>query len=159
MRSTLLIALVAIVMSGCSVSMSANSSNDANSKNSNSASPSPSPSATKSETETGKDKPPTSMSISEFMSSSDRSNNGRIVTVTGGQLDKISYDSLLIRDGAGAAFYCYGSFSDYTDMSSKIDSMRQAGKSPGATVTGTFSLESDYGKPDLKSCILTDLKK
>jgi hypothetical protein len=99
------------------------------------------------------------MSISEFMSNTDTSNEGRIVTVTGGNLDTIASDSLLIRDGSGSAFHCYGSFNEYMSTATTIDSLRQKGKSPGAVVKGAFKLDSAYGKPDLSPCVLIDLKK
>lgn len=129
-----------------------NNANNTASKNTNSTAQT-SPTA-----EPKKDLPPTSMYISDFLSSYDQANEGRIVTVTGGNLDEISYTSLLIRDGSGYAFHCNGSFSDYMDMKTTIDDLRAKHRSPQATVKGTYA-KGPGSSPDLSNCVLTDVKK
>lgn len=164
---TTMILIVAIAFStmfiaGCNFSLG-NGSNASNSNNSNKAANASNSSNSSSETNKdnvadNKDKPPVTMSISEFLSSNDKDNEGRMVTVTGGQLDEISSDSLLIRDGPGYAFHCYGSFSEYMSTKTKIDSLREQHRSPGATVKGIYKMAS-YGSPELGPCVLVDLVK
>ncbi len=157
MKTLILVMAVAFAfaLSACGGS---SSSNDSNAKNSN-GSPSPSPSSSlAAEKDQGKDLPPTSMDVAEFLGSYNKENEGRIVTVTGGLLDQISYNSLLIRNGASYAFYCNGDFSSYMEMKTRIDDLRYKGKSPTATVKGIYGVDSN-GSPSLSGCVLTDIKK
>jgi len=155
MKITILTVTILLVFSACGMLGSKNA-NNSNSKAANSASPSPS--STPTEIDKGKSLPPTTMSVGEFMTSYDADNEGRTVTVDGGELDSISYSYLLIRDGSGYGFNCNGSFSEYMDMQSRIDDLRYKKRSPSVTVKGTYTRGSN-GKPDLSSCILIDIKK
>lgn len=151
--------LIIAASAACTKSVSTEKLSNGNSGNSIYASTSnSSPAVSNKEDVADKDTTPLTMSISEFLASNDSEKVGRIVTVTGGQLDAIAYDSLLIRDGPGYAFHCYGSFSDYMSMSTQIDSLRQRGRAPGATVKGAYKMSS-YGSPELGPCVLVDLKK
>lgn len=148
---------IALTLSACGGL--ANSANNTNSKSSNGSSASPSPSGSlASDKETGADLAPTTMSVSEFMTYYDKANEGRIVTVEGARLEEISYSSLSLRDGSGYGFSCGGSFSEYMEMKTRIDDLRYKNQSPIATVKGIYT-EGTNGKPALKSCILTDIKK
>lgn len=146
-----------IFVGACNFSVGTGS-NTSNSNNANSTNTSNSSSETNKTVVESRDMTPLTMSISEFIASNDKDNEGRTVTVTGGQLDEISYDSLLIRDGAGYAFHCYGSFSEYMSTKTKIDSLRQQHRSPGATVRGIYKMSS-YNSADLSPCVLVDLVK
>lgn len=66
--------------------------------------------------------------------------------------------SLLTRNGAGYAFYCYGDFSEYMNGAAKIDSLRQESKSPVATVKGTYKKGNGNGA-DLGPYVLLNLGK
>lgn len=145
-----------VLLAACGKASDTNSVNASNSKNSNSASPSSAVSPA--DIDKGKTLPPTSMDIYDFIGVYDADNEGRIVTVTGGLLEEISYNSLLIRDGSSFAFSCEGNFSEYMEMKTRIDDLRYKHKSPVATVKGIYSKDSS-GKPTLKSCVLTDIKK
>ena len=162
MKSIILTIMLAAVLSACGKSAAETSAtNTANSRSENSSSSpgsSSSPELTKKDDEP-KDMTPLTMTVSDFIGSYDASKEGRMVTVTGGLLENIAYNALRIRNGSsGYAFYCNGSFSDYTKMSPQIDSLSQQGKSPRATVKGIYKKGVGSGA-DLESCILTDLEK
>ncbi|MEQ1605076.1 MAG: hypothetical protein ABL999_09420 [Pyrinomonadaceae bacterium] len=150
MKTKLLITFAAVVLCSCGGSTS---NNAANSRNANSVS------QTNKEKEPPKDMTPMTMDISEFMGTFDASKEGRMVTVTGGQLDAISYGTLTIRNRSGYAFSCSGSFGDYMSMAPKIDSLRQSHRSPDVVVEGKYSKSSYDNSTALSSCILVDLKK
>lgn len=156
MKQTILLAAI-LALAACGGSNS-NNQNTGNSKNSNASNSSSSASSTPANTEPGKNLPPTTMSVGEFMIGYDKENEGRIVTVTDAVLEEISYSSLLMRDGAGYGFSCNGSFSDYMDMKTRIDDLRYKHKSPLATVKGIYSTGTN-NRPALNSCVLTDIKK
>ena len=158
MKLIIITTMLAVVLSACGKSEETSSTNSSNSKTANSSSSSsssPEPSRKDSEP---KDMTPLTMSVSEMVGSYDESKEGRMVTVTGGRLEEIKYNSLMIRDGSSYAFYCNGSFSDYTKMAPQIDSLKTQGKSPVATVKGIYQKGVGSGA-DLESCILTDLAK
>jgi ABC-type Fe3+-hydroxamate transport system substrate-binding protein len=159
---TVMLVVVVVVLSACGRSAetsSTNSSNStsANSSNSSSSSSSSSPELTKKDSEP-KDTTPLTMTVSDIVGNYDESKDGRMVTVTGGLLEEMKRDSLLIRNGASSAFYCYGDFSQYMDGAPKIDSLRQQQKSPVATVKGIYKKGNGYGA-DLGPCVLMDLGK
>ncbi|MBS1797238.1 MAG: hypothetical protein JSS81_25655 [Acidobacteria bacterium] len=91
---------------------------------------------------------------------------GRMLTVTGAELWEIQYSMLHIgaKYGSYSSGYiiCEGSFSEYQPYASKIADLRKAGKSPGATVKGTFSrvaVDGGYTQVHLSPCVLADLEK
>lgn len=120
---------------------------------------SPSPASSPVERDKGADLAPITVSAGEFLRYYDEENEGRIVTVTGGQLEEISYSSLRIRDGGGYAFTCNGSFSEYMSMKTTIDDLRYKNRSPTATVKGVYAKATYDNKATLNSCVLTDIQK
>lgn len=91
---------------------------------------------------------------------------GRMMTVTGAELWEIQYSMLHIgaKYGSYSSGYiiCSGSFSEYMPYSSKISDLKRQGKSPGATIKGTFSkvvMDAGYTQVHLDPCVLSDLEK
>jgi pectate lyase len=158
MKLLITVIYLAVVLTGCGTSASNTAANTANSKNANLAGASNTSSESNTDTAALKDTTPLNMNVSDMIVTVDSEKVGRMVTVTGGQLDKISYNSLLIREPGGRAFYCYGDFGDYTKMSAKIDSLSSQGRAPGATVKGIYKVASIGTGGELSPCVLTDLK-
>ncbi|MBV9242013.1 MAG: hypothetical protein JO314_08390 [Acidobacteria bacterium] len=107
------------------------------------------------------DMTPISMDVSEMVSGSgDQDKVGRMVTVTGGVLENIDSDKLRIRgEYGGAAFYCYGDFSDYMSMADRVRALSQGGRSPKATVKGMYKIASIGTGGELNPCVLSDIQK
>lgn len=158
MKLMVILAISAMLLSACGKGADSAALNTANSNAANSSGVSNSSSETNKKAAETKDTTPLTMPVSDIVGSYDAEKDGRTVTVTGGLLEEMRRDSLLIRSGAGAAFYCYGDFSSYMDGASKIDSLRQQGKSPVATVKGTYKKGSGSGA-ELGPCVLMDLGK
>lgn len=119
-----------------------------------------------------KDTSPVNISASDLVSEAKSSSQGmekyrgRLMTVTGAELWEIQYSMLHIgpKYGSYSSGYiiCSGSFGDYTTYSTKISDLRRQGKSPGATIKGTFSkvvIDSGYTQVHLDPCVLSDLEK
>ncbi|MFT3742914.1 MAG: hypothetical protein QM785_01345 [Pyrinomonadaceae bacterium] len=156
MKTKLIITLAAITMCACG-GVSSNSANNANSSSLNTSNRT----AVTKEAETPVPVlEPTTMSAYDVVGLNyKKEDEGRIVTVTGGKLEAIEYDSLRISDINGG-FYCTGSFSEYQSMKTRIDDLRYKHQSPTVTVKGQYT-KSSYS-PDrvsIKNCILTDLKR
>jgi hypothetical protein len=158
MKLIILAAMLAIGLSACGKSADTSAANTANSKTANSSNVSNSSSETNKDAAEKKDMSPLTMPVSDIVVNYDPEKEGRTVTVTGGRLEKMERNSLLIRDGAGPAFYCYGDFSDYMSGAPKIDQLQQQGKPPVATVKGTYKKGNGSGA-DLGPCVLMDLGK
>jgi hypothetical protein len=91
---------------------------------------------------------------------------GRMMTVTDAELWEIQYSMLHIGAKYGSYYsgyiICSGSFSEYEPYSSKISDLKKQGKSPGATIKGTFSkvvTDSGYTQVHLDPCVLSSLDK
>jgi len=162
--------LLAVVL-GCNWSFgsNSNSTSNANSSNGNRSSAysnsnddyaygSPAPD---SNSDSARNMTPTTMDISEMTSGSgDKEMEGRMVTVTGGVLEHIDSTTLRIRGAYGGyAFYCYGDFSDYVSMASRVDSLSQSGHAPKATVKGVYKVSSTGNGGELSPCVLSDIQK
>lgn len=163
MKLLVMITFLTAVLTGCGGASGGNTAaNNSNSKNANTANVSNSSSSSETNTnaDASRDMTPLALNVSDMVEGSGESQNvGRMATVTGGVLDKISYDSLLIRQPGGRAFYCYGDFGDYTSMASKIESLSAQGKAPRATVKGIYKIASVGSGGELSPCFLTDLDK
>jgi ABC-type Fe3+-hydroxamate transport system substrate-binding protein len=161
MKSIILTVMLAVALSACGKSAetaSTNSSNSTSANSSNSSSSSSSSPESTNKNSEPKDMTPLTMPVSDIVGNYDESKDGRMVTVTGGLLEEMKRDSLLIRDGVNSAFHCYGDFSQYMDGAAKIDSLRQQQKSPVATVKGIYKKGTGYGA-ELGPCVLMDLGK
>lgn len=80
--------------------------------------------------------------------------------MTGGVLEEIRSDSLLIRGQyGGSAFYCYGDFTEYMSMADKVKSLGYSGKSPKVTVKGVYKIASVGTGGELNPCVLSDIQK
>jgi hypothetical protein len=162
MYKRLIAVLCATVLTACgSMGNNATANNSANSKNNNGQTTTSNVSETNANASASPvDTTPLTMTAFDMVNGDgEKDKEGRMVTVTGGQLDKISYDSLLIRTPGGAAFYCYGDFSDYTKMADRIESLSAQGKAPGATVKGIYKVATVGTGGELNPCVLTDLVK
>ena len=170
----LTILLVATVLAaaalGCKWSFGSNADVSTNSNNSN-RSPSNnrnsddddndySSNSNSSSSNSAKDLTPKSIDVSEMTSGSDKELEGRLVTVTGGVLESIDSDKLMIRGQyGGAAFYCYGSFTDYLSMADRVRSLSQSGRAPKATVKGMYKASTVGTGGELDPCVLTDIQR
>jgi hypothetical protein len=155
MRTQLIIALAAIAMCSCGGAKS----NAANNSNANSSSSSNRTASTKAAETPAQVLEPTTMSATDLVGAYRKENEGRLVTVSGGQLETIGYSSIQISTISGS-FTCSGDFADYQSMKTRIDDLRTKHQSPSVTVKGIYATSSYSGdRPALKSCILTDLKR
>ncbi|HEV7700027.1 MAG TPA: hypothetical protein VGO43_07345 [Pyrinomonadaceae bacterium] len=138
----------------------ANNSNNTNRSSSNRdddddlASSSPTPDA-------NRDITPQTLSVSDMVEGSgDEDKVGRMTTVSGGVLEKLESDSLLIRAPyGGAAFYCYGDFDEYMSTSERVRSLAASGRSPKVTVKGVYKIASVGTGGELNPCVLSDIEK
>lgn len=158
MKLIIILAISTVFFSACGKSADSAALTTANSNSANSSTVSNSSSESNKKAAETKDMTPLTMPVSDIVGNYDEEKDGRTVTVTGGLLDEMKRDSLLIRDGAGYAFFCYGDFSAYMDGTPKIDSLRQQQKSPVATVKGVYKKGNGIGA-DLGPCVLMDLGK
>lgn len=159
MKAQILILLLAVSLTACGSAATNGNANNSNSKNSNTTSASNS-SETNSNSDVAKDMTPLDLSPADMAyGEGDKEKVGRMVTVKGGLLEKVSYNSLLIRDPGGRAFTCNGDFSEYTKMADKVESLAAQGKAPKATVKGVYKIASVGTGGELSPCVLADLEK
>lgn len=141
-------------------------SSNSKDKDNSTASASPSPDAYSTPADTSPATVSASTIIAEAKSSDTDKYNGRLVTITDGELWEIMYSHVKIGQKYGTYsdgyIICNGSFSDYTPYADKISQMEKAGKSPGATVKGKFShvkTDMGYTQVHLDPCVISDLEK
>ena len=161
MKKIIFIILCAFGLDACGMGANSNA-NAINSKNSNLANNSNANAQSNRDADVSRDTSPLTLRVSEMVGSGgfDATKEGRMATVEGGLLDKISYSSITVRDGLGSAFECSGSFSDYMSSAPRIDELASQRRSPGVTVMGIYG-KSSYSDSTaaLRSCVITDLKK
>lgn len=146
---------VALVLTACGIG-SSNTANNSNSRSSNSSANGSSSNPVNTPAAVLE---PTTMAAYDLVGSYQKENEGRIVTVTGGQLEEIGYSSLRIGTISGS-FECGGDFAEYQSMKTRIDDLRYKHQSPTVTVKGIYTTSSySNDKPALRNCILTDLKR